>query len=1028
MPVAVIGAETLTIAMLASSPGEDGRVPMRYFWTRSTDGTYQDVPAVRALNADGWEVYHVMCGYTQRTRKAEHIASLQSLWADIDITKHLAEGEDVDAAHDAAIRAVAQMVREHSLPTPTEIVMSGGGIHVYWHLTAALDVPTWKVMAGKLRLPFRRAFGLRYDGQCTIDAMRLMRAPGYVNHRRGRMAESFIVGTAVEPAVMQAACEAITATPEELRAIAGTTSASAASEMAVADVLAKLGPRDSAVPAAGAFGGIDRVDRPTSWVLLRDLSLAGSGCNVMAKLLTTHGDCGYDLWTGALTVAARTDDYDAAIRMIGEQWADWGVAWDVDKVKARVGSFIGPRSCAQLGDAYRARFGDDPCASCRHCGKIKSPVMLGVPGAVDTRPDPEPAAPTTITPAAAPVPARLRPEDLVVPGLGDPMTNRALLPPSGDFGGLRFVRIGDRWETHLVDVKDGNTTTEPLLDAAVWPVASLLIPVDGQAPRRMVVWGFRSDEAEGTKVFFDAKGGGGTDNAINTFMNNLWEVGINTLLKLPLRNVQPHIRKLFTSELIRRATMLERTGHFGTDGMPNTAGIYPRFLFGDMAYYADGAAQRVLPSFDNVTLTRMPKAPPPHEAGDTAEAWCSHLMALCGDKDAPGNGVAQMLFASAFGGPAASLMGVAAPELGGIMLVTSSDGGHGKTALTTLASSIYGERRDMVRSKMTDNAFWDFAVRLGSLPVVADDIDRNFDTRRDPGGLLSFVMASTDGQNKQRTGDSAAARGFRNTWITASSNKQLAVKASQDHDRSDAPMLRVFTLLYDIKGLPSKDDVVTPFSAWAQRHAGEIGHMWLYYLVQRQPDLRASREAWLARLLRDVPRLIDRPWRFYRTMTVGTLVGAEHAILCSLLPFDMEFIYENVRASVIHNIAEHDRFIGERDDVINRLVTGLVGTTLMREWDTTRISIGNDARPLNRIEARNFTDIHRFAVPRNQLAGICQRLGLNPDTVAETARLNHEGRNERLDIGMGTPWASTPTMCLTFNLGGQPATSPENPA
>lgn len=1027
MPVAIIGAEALTIAMLVSSPGEDGRLPMRYHWTRSTDGTYQESPAVRALNDAGWEVYHAMCGYTQRTRSAENIAGVQALWADIDIAKHLAEGEDAEAANDAAILEVAQMVREHKLPTPTEIVMSGGGIHIYWHLTAPLDVPTWKVMAGKLRLPLRRTFGVRYDGQCTIDAMRLMRAPGYINHRRGRIAEAFVVGAAVDPAVMQAACEAITATPEELRAIAHTTSASAATELAVADALAKLGPRASDVPASGAFGGIERVDRPANWVLLRDLSLAGSGCNVLAKLLTTHGDCGYDLWTGAFSIAARTDDYDAAIQMIGGQWADWGTVWDTDKVKQRVGSFVGPRSCAQLGDAFRARFGEDACASCRQCGKVKSPLSIGVPGVVDTRPEPVPPAPTRVEVTAPVVSGQVNPRDLVVVGVGDPANDRNLLPPSGDFGGIRYVRIGDRWETHFVAKKDGGVETLPLLDHAVWPAGTILVPVDGQMPIRTLMWACRKDEAEGTKVFTDDKGGGGTDSAVSAFMNTMWQRGIDCLCELPMRNVQPLIRHMFNSDLTRRASMLELVNHYGTDGTPNALGAYPRFIFGNTAYYADGAAQRVRSGFENVTLTSVPTAPALHEVDDVVDAWRTHLMALCGDKQTPGNGVAQLLFASAFGGPAASMMGAAAPELGGIMLVTSSDGGHGKTSLTTLASSIYGKRRDMVRSKMTDNAFWDFAVRVGSLPVVADDVDRNFDTRRDPGGLLSFVMASTDGQNKQRTGDTASARGFRNTWITASSNKQLAVKAANDHDRSDAPMLRVFTLLYDIKGLPSKDSVVAPFSTWAEQHAGQIGHLWAYYLVQRQHELRASREKWLARLLVDVPRLIERPWRFYRTMAIGTLVGAEHAILCNLLPFDLEFIYENVRAAVIHNIAEHDNFIGERDDVINRLVTGLVGTTLMREWDRTRISI-DAQRPLNRIEARNFTDIHRFAVPLNQLPGICQRLGLNPSTVYETAMRSHGGKRELLDIGMGTPWASAPTMCVSFNLGGPAAVSQENPA
>ena len=79
-----------------------------------------------------------------------------------------------------AIAALQQFVATASLPLPSALVNSGGGLHVYWISDRALTVDEWQSYATGLR-DLADHHGLRFDPSVTIDCARVLRVPGTYN-------------------------------------------------------------------------------------------------------------------------------------------------------------------------------------------------------------------------------------------------------------------------------------------------------------------------------------------------------------------------------------------------------------------------------------------------------------------------------------------------------------------------------------------------------------------------------------------------------------------------------------------------------------------------------------------------------------------------------------------------------------------------------------------------------------------------------------------------------------------------------
>jgi hypothetical protein len=110
-------------------------------------------------------------------RSQENAVQLRSLFLDVDVK------EGGYPTTQAAIIALSQFLQASGMPKPTLMVASGsGGMHVYWCLSQALSVHDWQPLAFALAEAARR-HGFHCDTGVTVDAARVLRVPGTLNHK-----------------------------------------------------------------------------------------------------------------------------------------------------------------------------------------------------------------------------------------------------------------------------------------------------------------------------------------------------------------------------------------------------------------------------------------------------------------------------------------------------------------------------------------------------------------------------------------------------------------------------------------------------------------------------------------------------------------------------------------------------------------------------------------------------------------------------------------------------------------------------
>lgn len=135
--------------------------------------------------AKGWS-------YMAPIRSQHGAVALKSLFLDIDC-----KDEKGYATPAEAMAALAKFVQDSGMPRPNVVVMSGGGLHVYWTLAEALAPDEWKPRARALA-EATKALGLKCDTAVTVDAARILRVPGTFNLKTGDKRPVRIVGRPTE--------------------------------------------------------------------------------------------------------------------------------------------------------------------------------------------------------------------------------------------------------------------------------------------------------------------------------------------------------------------------------------------------------------------------------------------------------------------------------------------------------------------------------------------------------------------------------------------------------------------------------------------------------------------------------------------------------------------------------------------------------------------------------------------------------------------------------------------------------------
>lgn len=147
---------------------------------------------VQHYDSQAVAAYHACAVYRERTteetkdgkttnyfrRKQANVQALKAFWMDLDVQ---AGNPQKFETQDAAIDGLVNFCEASGLPVPL-VVSSGGGIHIYWTLTEAVGVDSWRLTAEGLKaLAGRLAF--HSDPACTADSARVLRPCGTWNRK-----------------------------------------------------------------------------------------------------------------------------------------------------------------------------------------------------------------------------------------------------------------------------------------------------------------------------------------------------------------------------------------------------------------------------------------------------------------------------------------------------------------------------------------------------------------------------------------------------------------------------------------------------------------------------------------------------------------------------------------------------------------------------------------------------------------------------------------------------------------------------
>jgi hypothetical protein len=302
-------------------------------------------------------------------RNVANTLGCKAIFLDVDVKP---EGY---ATKEDALKAIAAVCKYWKLPMPSALVHSGNGIHCYWISNRVMPLDEWRWYAERLRAAALAA-GLKFDGQCTVDPVRILRVPETYNHKSDPPkgikllhldpADVDFVGT-LKPLLDPVTVAAPTISQRAVAAIAPLTALPASFAG---------GPAPEFAGKTFEIGGegIKLEAAPLDWKPI----LSKDGCPWLHEALVTGG-ANHDnpQWhlMGLCTVFAGDKGRKLA-HALGNKHKDYDPATTdalfdrkcADKKRMD----LGWPACKSIEQA-----GSTACALCPHRDKIKSPLDLG---------------------------------------------------------------------------------------------------------------------------------------------------------------------------------------------------------------------------------------------------------------------------------------------------------------------------------------------------------------------------------------------------------------------------------------------------------------------------------------------------------------------------------------------------------------------------------------------------------------------------------------------------------------------------
>lgn len=292
--------------------------------------------AANNLAQEGYNAYFGLATFkTGDNRKAENAKQFKSFFLDLDCRP----GKEFNSKQDA-IAELRRFCKATNLPRPT-LVDSGGGVHVYWPLTEAVDADEWQGVAEQFKA-LCQLHGLDADPTVTSDRARVLRVPETLNFKDDPPTPVTVLGDLSDPTEFNAFKDLMGAMP----------------------ITAKNYVPKVMDEVTNALAG----NYSNSFKLIVQKTAAGRGCEQIKKIIQEQATISEPLWRAGLSIAKFCIDGEKAIHKISKDHPDYNP--EVTQQKAAL--IKGPYTCDKFNE-----YSPDICGECKFKGKFKSPIVLG---------------------------------------------------------------------------------------------------------------------------------------------------------------------------------------------------------------------------------------------------------------------------------------------------------------------------------------------------------------------------------------------------------------------------------------------------------------------------------------------------------------------------------------------------------------------------------------------------------------------------------------------------------------------------
>jgi hypothetical protein len=777
-----------------------GRYPDQKFYDTRAEVDQQ----VEALVKRGFDAYFGCAKFGPlNNRTHENVAYVRALWMDIDCgpTKAVPDEKGIIKGYVdqlTGLNEFGKFCKSVGLPKPI-LVSSGYGIHAYWLLEETVSRLEWEPLANRLR-ELCVEQGLIVDPS-VFEASRVLRVPGTYNFKQEE--------------------------PLEVRVLNENTP-----RMTYAQVKEILGAPD-AEPVEEKPDFIPSSMSPLMESMMQNKvkrfktimlkSAQGEGCNQLLHCYENQATLDYNLWRSALSIATFCVDRDSAVHKMSANhpgYDKFKTEFKVDDIQ-RTG---GPHHCVTF-----EKQNPGGCNDCKHKGKIKSPIMLGVE--IEEADD----------------------EDYEVEvGVADGEVETVRIPEypfpffRGKNGGVYRRPSEDEGEPELVyehDLYIIKRLTDP--DIGETLLFRLHLPMDGMKEFAIPLGVISSKEK--LREALASKGVGLFTKQVDAMCTY-----VMTLVK----NLQ----------VMRKAEIMRtQFGWVDSDS---------KFILGDREITKDGVYYSP-PS--NITKTVAENLV---EHGDF-EKWKKVFNMYA----RPGLEPHAFAALTAFGSPLLKFTGMS----GAIINVIHSSSGSGKSTALFMCNSVWGH--PVKNASIWKDTFNAKMHRLGVMNNLPNTIDEITNTSPMEFSDLSYSISQGRGKNKMR-GSVNEERVNLTSWqgITlTSSNASFYQKLGAAKDSPDGESMRL--LEYEIKPNDLIDVAVGKqmFDHQLREnygHAGEIYAQWLVNNLEAAKDLVRQIQAKLDKEVKFTQRE-----RFWSAVAACNIAGGLIARNLGLHDYDMKLVY-----------------------------------------------------------------------------------------------------------------------------------------